>query len=85
MEDVWQLRWQLCTEGEGVYTASQISLIALRALTRLVDMHKSIDCRGVPYHPIPIAKKLLCGLNTTEKSGNSKVSASRESPRVAPF
>jgi len=72
IEDVWQLRWQLCTTGEGVYNPSEIGLIALRALTRLVDMHRSVDFRGVPYHPIPIAKKLLCGLNTNEKSGNGK-------------
>ena len=85
IEDVWQLRWQLCTTGEGVFTPSEVGLVAMRALTRLVDMHRSVDYRGVPYHPIPIAKKLLCGLNTTEKSGNSKVSASRESPRVVPF
>jgi len=79
MEDVWQLRWQLCTEGEGVYTASQISLIALRALTRLVDMHKFIDCRGVPYHPIPIAKKLLCGLAGGEAASDSTGMEQRES------
>jgi len=63
IEDVWQLRWQLLTKGEGVYLPSEISLIALKALTRLVDMHRSVDYRGVPYHPIPIAKKILCGLN----------------------
>ncbi|GMH66879.1 hypothetical protein TrRE_jg7825 [Triparma retinervis] len=61
IEDVWQLRWQLLTKGEGVYLPSEISLIALKALTRLVDMHRSVDYRGVPYHPIPIAKKILCG------------------------
>ena len=63
IEDVWQLRWQLLTSGDGVYQPSEISLIALKALTRLVDMHRSVDYRGVPYHPIPIAKKILCGLN----------------------
>ncbi|GMH90851.1 hypothetical protein TL16_g11886 [Triparma laevis f. inornata] len=71
IEDVWQLRWQLLTQGEGVYTPSEISLIAIKALTRLVDMHRSVDYRGVPYHPIPIAKKILCGLDS-EKGLNGR-------------
>jgi len=62
IEQVWQLRWQLCTDGTGVYKPSDVALVALRTLNRLVDLHKSVDDRGVPYHPIPIAKKLLCGL-----------------------
>jgi len=62
VEQVWQLRWQLCTEGLGTYKPAEVALIALRTLHRLVELHKSVDSRGVPYHPIPIAKKLLCGL-----------------------
>ena len=72
IEDVWQLRWQLLTRGEGVYNPSEISLIAIRALTRLVDMHRSVDYRGVPYHPIPIAKKILCGLSGDKSGPNAR-------------
>lgn len=37
--------------------------MGLRSLSRLVDLHKSLDSRGVPYFPVPIAKRLLCGLS----------------------
>uniref|UniRef100_A0A7S1BP53 J domain-containing protein n=1 Tax=Corethron hystrix TaxID=216773 RepID=A0A7S1BP53_9STRA len=59
---VWQLRWQLCTEGTGVHGPSTVARTALRALSRLVDLHPSVNSMGVPYHPIPTAKRLLCGL-----------------------
>jgi len=64
LNQVWQLRWQLCSDGEssGVFSPSEVAYMALRAINRLVDLHKSVDARGVPYHPIPIAKKLLCGI-----------------------
>ena len=62
---VWQLRWQLCTDGSGsgIYSPSDVALLAIRSLTRLVDLHKSLDSQGVPYYPIPIAKRVLCGLS----------------------
>lgn len=65
INQVWQLRWQLCSDGNtsGIYGPSEVALIALKALTRLVDLHKSLDSRGVPYFPVPFAKRLLCGLS----------------------
>jgi DnaJ family protein C protein 13 len=65
LDQVWQLRWQLCTDGsnDGIFTASEVALLALKSLTRLVDLHRSLDSRGVPYYPIPIAKRILCGLS----------------------
>jgi DnaJ family protein C protein 13 len=65
LDQVWQLRWQLCTDGSGggIFSPSDVSLRAIRSLTRLVDLHKSLDSRGVPYAPIPIAKRIMCGLN----------------------
>lgn len=77
IERVWQLRWQLCTEGAGVYRASDVALIALKALNRLVELHQSVDHRGVPYHPIPIAKKLLCGLGGAS-ADNSEMLSQRD-------
>jgi len=73
IEQVWQLRWQLCTDGvsTGIYEPSDVACTALKALTRLVDLHKSVDGRGVPYHPIPIAKKLLCGLGRNTSNATS--------------
>jgi hypothetical protein len=43
LEQVWQLRWQLCTDGNttGIFSPAEVSLMALGALTRLVDLHKS--------------------------------------------
>ena len=65
LEQVCQLRWQLCTDGvsSGIYNPSEVSLMGLRSLIRLVDLHQSLDPRGVPYFPVPIAKRLLCGLS----------------------
>lgn len=65
INQVWQLRWQLCSDGNssGIYGPSEVALIALKALTRLVDLHRSLDSRGVPYFPVPFAKRLLCGLS----------------------
>jgi len=66
LKDVWQLRWQLCTDdsGSAIYAPSEVSLLALKALTRLADIHRSLDSRGVPYFPIPTAKRILCGLGS---------------------
>lgn len=65
LNQVWQLRWQLCGDGggSGIFGPSEVALLALRALRRLVDLHKSLDSRGVAYFPVPIAKRLLCGLS----------------------
>jgi hypothetical protein len=65
LDQVWQLRWQLCTDGSGtgIYSPSEVALRAIRSLTRLVDLHKSLDSRGIPYYPIPIAKRIMCGLS----------------------
>ena len=65
LDEIWQLRWQLCTDGNesGIYSSSEIALRALLSLTRLVDLHRSLDSRGLPYYPIPIAKRIICGLS----------------------
>lgn len=65
LDSVWQLRWTLCTEaGNGViFAPADVARLALKALTRLVDLHKSIDGRGVPYLPIPISKRILSNIN----------------------
>ena len=42
-------------------------------------MHKSVDGRGVPYHPIPMAKKLLCGLASGEAASESTGMEQRDS------
>jgi len=72
LNEVWQLRWQLCTDGSssGIYTPSDVSLLAVKALARLVDLHRSLDSRGVPYFPIPAAKRILCGFsrNVSDRS-----------------
>ena len=79
LDQVWQLRWQLCTEKSvsGIYGPGDVALIALKASTRLVDLHRSLDSRGVPYFPVPIAKRLLCGLSR-EHSTAKAVAEQRE-------
>lgn len=63
LNQVWQLRWQLCADGNSsvIYSPSDVSLLALKALIRIVDLHRSLDSRGIPYFPIPTAKRILCG------------------------
>ena len=65
LDQVWQLRWQLCTDGSGtgIFSPSDVALRAIRSLIRLVDLHKSLDYRGLPFYPIPIAKRIMCGLS----------------------
>jgi DnaJ family protein C protein 13 len=36
-----------------------------------VDLHKSLDSRGVPYYPIPIAKRIMCGLSRDPSKSSS--------------
>ena len=62
LNQVWQLRWQLCTDGNSstIYSPSEVAILALKALLRLVDLHRSLDLCGVPYFPIPTAKRILC-------------------------
>jgi DnaJ family protein C protein 13 len=74
LEAVWQLRWQLCTDGIGdpVFTANAVSLLALKSLSRLIDLHRSHDSRGVLYYPIPTAKRLLCGIGAISNEMGSR-------------
>ena len=64
LNEVWQLRWALCADASGasILGPSDVANLGLRSLTRLVDLHKSFDSRGIPYFPIPIAKRILCGM-----------------------
>jgi DnaJ homolog subfamily C member 13 len=75
LDQNWQLRWQLCTDGNdsGIFSPSDVALMALLSLTRLVDLHKSLDSRGLPYYPIPIAKRIICGLSKDPFSSQSAV------------
>ena len=73
LNDVWQLRWLLCmdkADGEGVLTPSEVAIIALKALTRLVELHKSVDSSGAPYIPIPTAKRILSGRDRQVSASN---------------
>lgn len=65
LDEIWQLRWQLCTDGNdtGIYSSSEVAKRAILSLSRLVDLHRSLDSRGLPYYPIPIAKRIICGLS----------------------
>jgi DnaJ family protein C protein 13 len=65
LDEIWQLRWQLCTDGNdtGIYSSSEVTKRAILSLSRLVDLHRSLDSRGLPYYPIPIAKRIICGLS----------------------
>lgn len=45
-----------------VYGPADVSLMGVQYTSRLLNLHKIIDNRGVLYFPIPIAKRLLCGM-----------------------
>jgi len=61
IDKIWQLRWQLCANQNslGVYGPADVSSMALSSLSRLVSLHRSVDYRGIPFTPIPVAKRLL--------------------------
>jgi len=68
LENVWQLRRQLFDDvsASRVFSSTKVSLLALDCLTRLVLVHKSTDSRGIPFFPIPIAKRIICeGTNSS--------------------
>jgi DnaJ family protein C protein 13 len=78
INEIWQLRWQLCTDGSSsvIYTPVDVALLALKALVRLVDLHQSLDSRGIPFYPIPSAKRILCrtsreAMYASDRSSNS--------------
>jgi hypothetical protein len=76
LNQVWQLRWQLCTDGNssGIYSPSDVALLALKALSRLVDLHRSLDSRGVAYFPIPTAKRILSAASESDSRAVSFLS-----------
>jgi DnaJ family protein C protein 13 len=64
LHDLWQLRWILCMDGangDAVLGPSEVALLSLKSLVRLVELHKSVDSSGTPYIPIPTAKRILSG------------------------
>lgn len=77
LNQVWQLRWQLCTDGQAspLYSPSEVAILALRALTSLVVLHPSTDTHGTPYYPIPIAKRILCGNSPSSNGGDNEIIA----------
>ena len=58
----WQLRLQLymAETSSEVNNAPEIALSALSILSRLINVHQSVDSRGIPFFPIPKAKRLIC-------------------------
>ena len=70
LEDTPQLRRQILDGASSgiLFTPSRVTLLALQCLERLVRVHKSIDSKGIPFFPIPIAKSIIC-----EASGVSPI------------
>ncbi len=46
--------------SSAVLTSSQISKLVLHIILRLAIFHKSTNSKGIPFFPIPIAKRLIC-------------------------
>jgi hypothetical protein len=69
LEQVCQLRWQLCSDDESsvVYSPAEIAFKALRSFNSLLlhPSHSSFDPRGIPYFPIPKAKLFLSNPQNT--------------------
>lgn len=63
MDEVCQLRWQLCSDDESsaVYAPAEVAFKALLSFNSLLlhPSHSSLDPRGIPYFPIPKAKRFL--------------------------
>lgn len=69
LEQIYQLRWQLCTDdgSSAVYAPAEVALKALRSFNSLLlhPNHSSLDPRGIPYFPIPKAKRFLSDPRTS--------------------
>lgn len=65
LKEVWQLRWWLLSDNveNGLYSPAEIASLAAEVLHRLVGLHSSVDFRGIPFVPIPAAKRLLTGID----------------------
>lgn len=58
-------------DNSGVYNPCKIALLSTKALLQLVKLHKSVDSRGIPYAPIPIAKRLLSSTMASFPNNNA--------------
>lgn len=52
-----------------VYGPADVLLMGVQYTSRLLNLHKIIDDRGVLYFPIPIAKRLLYGMTKNLAQG----------------
>ena len=82
LETVWQLRRRFLDSksSNAVFTSTEASMLSLKILTKLVQLHGSTDSRGIPFFPIPIAKRLIC-----ESSKNSSSSKTRGNKLASSF
>lgn len=62
LRNVWQLRRQLLDDETPSFSfsPSMVSFLSLKSLERMVMANDSIDSRGIPYFPIPLAKRIIC-------------------------
>lgn len=59
LDDIAQLRWRLCSEGESVLGYVKIGLLILEIFNRLVGAAPSRDANGAIIFPIPRSKSIL--------------------------
>jgi DnaJ family protein C protein 13 len=81
LDEVWQLRWQLLTDhnlSPCVHSPSKIASMALSCLNSIVSVHQSVDSRGIPFFPIPVAKRLICG----QSGGSDPVGKATNKPNL---
>lgn len=57
----FQLRMQLLFTGraQSLFSPADVSLRCLGMLSRLARVHRSVDCRGLSFYPLPACMRLM--------------------------
>ena len=59
ISEYFQLRMQMVFPGKAVYSPAEISAKAIAMLHRVASVHRSINFKGVVFHPIPESKRIM--------------------------
>ena len=59
LADYFQLRMQMLFPGKVVYAPAVVALKGLGILSRISSVHRTADCRGLPFYPVPASKRVM--------------------------
>ena len=63
ISDYFQLKLQMVFPGKAVYSPAEVAAKAIGMLFRVSGVHKSVNSRRVPFHPIPESKRIMSDID----------------------